>query len=400
MSEADKAIWFGKNAPEKFTCLSTHFINNPDTRLSSEHYSKYSEVVFTEAPISNYGNWPFIIDELFKLSKGKTTFKIRFRVSSPVFSTPKFYKQIHNLSAGSVEFVSLERAEKNDGFIVTFTATRRRFDVGRNWSFGILWDGKNEEYLRSYVDSVANLANSGALTEIIICGPRPTFEIALDHTIVEADNDTEKYANISRKKNIIISQAKFENICIAHNRYKLDANFIKAFDRINHDFDICVVKQILNDTGERVPDWVSQASDQRLTANYLLNYGEYSPYLYVPGGLVIGKKHVLTAFPFNDLGTWNMAEDVELSQRLMSADYLPRLNTKTIARVLQLRKEIIADFKKPDLNNFYHHIDLFQGPHARVDRYWAFLKRNVKLLLSDPLSLYSTIKNRLKNRAG
>ncbi|WP_312062029.1 hypothetical protein [Pantoea septica] len=400
MNGVEQAIWFGKNPPEGYVCLSTHFISTPDTRISSEHYNKYNNIVFTEAPVSNYKKWPFIIDELFKLSSGKTTFTIRFRASSAVFSIPKFYKQLHHLSAATIEFLSLERAEKDDGYVVKFSATRRRFDTSRDWSFGILWDGKNESYLKTFIESVSSLTKSASKVELIICGPKPSFEIELDHNVIQADDVTEKYANISRKKNIIIKHAKYQNICVAHNRYKLDANFIKSFERINHDYDVCVVKQILNETGERVPDWVSQASDQRLTANYLLEYGEYSPYIYIPGGLVIGKKHILMAFPFNDLGTWNMAEDVELSQRLIAADYLPRLNSKTIARVLQLRKEIIADFKKPDIDNFYHHIDLFQGPHARVDRYNSFFKRNIKILLTEPAALYSKLKVHIKNNKG
>lgn len=395
MSEKKQFIWFGKNPPEGFKCLSTDFVRTIDTRLSPEHYQSYTDIYFTEAPISNYNNWPFILDELFKIANGKTTFSIRFRASSPFFSIPKFYKQIHQLSAGSAEFTNLENGDDIDGYIIRFTATRRVFDNSRNWSFGILWDGKNESYLRAFADSVTNQVKSSAKVELIICGPKPTFDITIDHTFLQTDETTEKYANISRKKNLIIKAANYENICLAHNRYQLDTNFIKSFDRINHDYDVCVIKQVLNDTGERVPDWVSQASDQRLTANYLLNYGDYSPYLYIPGGLVIGKKHVLMANLFNDLGTWNMAEDVELSQRLMALDYLPRLNSKTIARVLQLRKEIIADFKKPDLNNFYHHIDLFQGAQARSNNLLEFIKRNILLLISNPKSAIIKIKKRL-----
>ena len=398
MSESEKMIWFGKNPPQPCVSLSTEFVRTVDARLSPEHYYQYSNINFTESLISNYQNWPFIVDELFKLSNGKTTFSFRFRANSPYFSIPKFYKQIHHLSAGSVEFVSIESGDHIDGYVLCFTATRREFDISRNWSFGILWDGKNENHLKSYIDSVSKLASSDVNVEVIICGPKPSFEITLDNSIIQADENTERSANISRKKNLIIKKAKYSNICLAHNRYQLDENFIKSFDRINHDFDVCVIKQVLADTGERVPDWVSQASDQRLTANYLLTYGEYSPYIYIPGGLVIGKKNVLMAHLFNDLGTWNMAEDVELSQRLMASDYLPRLNTKTVARVLQLRKEIIADFKKPDVSNFYHHIDLFQGSRQRSKVYGALVKRNTKLLLNNPTSLFKKIKSKIKNK--
>ncbi|HAU5562559.1 TPA: hypothetical protein JD264_01890 [Serratia fonticola] len=396
MSVAQQMIWFGKNPPTGWVNLSTDFVNKVDTRLSPEHYTKYNHINYTEHPISNFNNWPFVLDELFKLSIGKTIFSLRFQSSSPNFSIPKFYRQIHHLSAGTAEFVSLDKSKNSDDYILCFTATRREFDVSRNWSFGILWDGRNEDFLKCYVDSVSRLTTSQSSIELIICGPKPTFEIELDHTVIQADENTERYANISRKKNLIIKHAKFENICLSHNRYQLADDFIKSFDRINHDYDVCVIKQVLRETGERVPDWVSQASDQRLTANYLLKYGEYSPYIYIPGGLVIGKKNILMANLFNDLGTWNMAEDVELSQRLMASDYLPRLNSKTVAQVLQLRKEIISDFKTPDVNNFYRNIDLFQGHVARGERYIRFIRRNIKLLFTDPAAILGKLTIRMK----
>jgi len=390
------AIWLGPDAPADYVNVSLDFINTPDTRLSSEHYHKYKVINFTEACISDFPKWPFILDELFKLSDSESEFVIKFNTLSSTFSVPKFYKQIHHLSNGTVELLSLENSDVAGIYILNFKASRRAYSSNRSWSFGIVWDGKNENHLESYVRSVEKQIKYNSEIELIICGPAPSFEINFDHCVISSDEHTEKYANISRKKNKIIKKAKYENICIAHNRYQLDDNFIKSFDRIKHDFDVCVVKQVLSETGERVPDWVSQASDQKLTANYLLSYGDYSPYMYVPGGLVIAKRDILLENLFNDLGTWNMAEDVELSQRLMAKDYVPRLNSRCITKVLQLRKEIIADFITPDITNFYRNIDQFSSGTTNHYNHKSFIYRNLLQLYRDPVAFLRKIKRKLK----
>jgi len=396
MTESYQGIWFGHNAPAGFITLSLDFIATTDTRISPSHYNKYNKITFSEACISEFPKWPFVLDELFKLSNAETTFTIKFNSLSNTFSIPKFYKQIQDLSAGTASFVRLEKDDIAGIFTLVFTARRRSYDNSRNWSFGVLWDGKNENLLREFSLSIEKQAQHGSDIELLICGPKPSFEINIRHAVIETDDITEQYANISRKKNLLIQNSSFENICIAHNRYKLDENFIKSFDRFNHDFDICVIKQTLLDTGERVPDWVSQASDQKLTANYLLPYGSYSPFQYVPGGLVVGKKNVFNAIPFNDLATWNMAEDVELSQRLIGAGFLPRLNSRTVASVLQLRKEIIDDFKIPDVNNFYKNIDLFGTESNFSANNGTLLKRSLNLLFSDPRSFLRKLKSKIK----
>lgn len=396
MIENYQGIWFGHNPPKDFANLSLDFISTTDTRLSPSHYNKYNRISFSETCISDFSKWPFILDELFKLSNGLTTFTIKFNSLSSTFSIPKFYKQIHDLSSGSAKFLKIEQNEIAGIYTLVFTAIRRNFDNSRNWSFGILWDGKNENLLKEYVLSVEKQLKHGSKIEILICGPKPSFDINISHIIIETDDTTEKYANISRKKNLIIHNSNYENICIAHNRYKLDDGFIKSFDRFNHDFEICVVRQVLSDTGIRVPDWVSQASDQKLTANYLLPYGSYSPFQYVPGGLVIGKKNVLSAIPFNDLATWNMAEDVELSLRLNAAGFLPRLNSKSVVSVLQLRKEIIDDFKSPDIDNFYTNIDLFNPNSNFLRNNSNSIKRNIKLLVSEPSLFFRKLKLKIK----
>ncbi|WP_347290663.1 hypothetical protein [Kluyvera georgiana] len=402
MKPNTRKLWIGHSAPVDYKQVTTDFINTVDTRIASSFYNRYDEINFTDTPISDFSRWPFVLDELFKISSGETVFTLRFNVLSRTFGLPKFYKQIYDLADGQVEILSLVSDRISGVFTLSFKATRRKYDKSHGWSFGILWDGKSEENVLSFINSIHLCIKDKNDFELIICGPKPNFEIDIPFSLVETDDLTEKLANISRKKNLIAKSARYENLCIVHNRYTLDDGFLKAFDDIEYDYDICIARQLLAETGERVPDWVSQASDQKLVANYLLPYGDYSPFMYVPGGIVIVKRHILLDNPFNELITWNMAEDVEWSQRLIAKSIIPRLISKASVTVLSIRKEILSDFKKPDIMNFYDNIDQFSTHEMRriSNRSQLFGKilSIFKLAIRNPVLFFEKLKNKLRRQ--
>lgn len=129
----------------------------------------------------------------------------------------------------------------------------------------------------------------------------------------------------------------------------------------------------------------------------MIDYGEYSPYQYIPGGLVISKRDILLANPFNELATWDMAEDIELSQRLTNLGYQFKLNKKTHANVLSLRKEILDDFKVANIDRFYENIDLFSIENRVTEgknlKKYFFLA--VNLFKNDPKLLLKVILKRM-----
>ncbi|AJJ17407.1 hypothetical protein [Yersinia intermedia] len=394
-----KNLWIGNKPPIGFVELDPNCIDQSGSLDSIEHFGRYTEIKFVQYAISSFKNWPIILDDIFRFINGECLFEIRFNAIDKYFSIPKFYRLIYLLSNGSMNFLSIKNYEDKAGeYLIRFTAIRRPFNNDPGWSFGILWDGKNEGFLRRFIESIESQVDHNNTYEIIVCGPKIVSNYKTTIRFIESDEVSESYSNISRKKNKIIKSALYNNVCIAHNRYKLACNFIKSFALIKYEYDVCIIPQKLEKSGIRVPDWVSQASDQKLTSNYLIDYGQYSPYQYIPGGLVIAKRDVLLANPFNDLATWNMAEDIELSQRLTNLGYQFRLNKQTHANVLSLRKEILDDFKVANIDRFYENIDLF-GITNRVTEDQSLKKYfslGVNLLKNDPKLLLKIVLKRLR----
>ncbi|MBV6821302.1 hypothetical protein KWG64_25510 [Rahnella sp. PD12R] len=393
--------WIGDNKPAGFTSISVGFTQHQDARIHAEHYGVYQDINCTEILISQYDNWPVLLDEVFLLgvSDEDCTFTFKFNVVDSKFSLPKFYRQLYLLTNGTVKLLSFVKDQQPGVFLISFKCRVRRSSANNGWSFGLLWDGNNKEHLLAFIESLYKQVNYEGEFEILICGPSIELDVTDKVRFVESDEETELLANISRKKNRLISAAQYNNICIVHNRYSLAEDFISSFESIKNSYDICIIPQFLLGSNLRVPDWISQASDQKLTANYLLDYGEYSPYQYMAGGIIIGKKQVLIDNPLNDLATWNMAEDVEFSQRLINSGYVLRLNSTTKATVLSIRQEILDDFHKPDLNHFFNNIDQFQVAsqlNASLTRRQNRVLRAITILLEDPKLFLRKIMRKFK----
>lgn len=375
-----RSCWVGENTAPNENLTIVGLRDAYIHRFPSEFHGAFSDVQCIEKPISGYPNWPLLLDEILRLGSDECTFKILLSLGDPKFSIASFYKQVFKRSQGKCRICSVENINDVGGVEVKFSIEREIKQLSKNWSFGVIWDGKGKNYLVDFIESVYNQKLNGEEFEVIICGPKT--ELKYEVTFIEAPLEAEELSNISQKKNLIVKSAKNENVCIVHNRYMLDDNFVSSFEDFGYDFEMCIVPQVLKFSGERVPDWVTQASDNVLTKNYWLEYGEFSPFQYCPGGLTIAKKEILEGTPWNELATWNMAEDVELSQRLRDEGLVYKLNHFTTARVLSLRKEIIDDFHPASLEHYYSNVDQYQ----RVEKKSTLLckiKNFVKRILSN-----------------
>ena len=339
----------GLNKSEEEEILFS-FDSLSNIRLPIEYHGRFKKVIFTEKPISSYLNWPLILDEVIRSGCGDCSFSFLITTGEHYFSIASFYKQIYLISKGNIKLNHIRSINNLGGYEIDFSVRKTLPQHKNTWSFGVVWDGSNLEYLSDFIYSVTLQKSIYLEFEIIICGPKfDTSKFKTDIIFVSVSESDEKMSNISVKKNKIVKSARYENICIVHNRYKLPSNFIDSFLTFGLDFELCVVPQMLNSNKIRVPDWVSQSSDFRLTKNYWLEYGSYSPYQYSPGGMIIAKRDILLETPWNELITWNMAEDVELSQRLRNKGYVYKLNDQTKALVLSLREDIIKDFNYIDV---------------------------------------------------
>lgn len=339
----NRTAWIGSTpSSEKYVSIPELIIKENYHRVNPKHHGSFDEVIFIENNLSDFFTWPLIIDELIRLLDciGKVTLKIR--ISSPFFSIVSLNNKLYGLSEGNLDLESF--IYENDYILMTFMFNRKEIYLDNNWTFGIIWDGKNKIFLEKYINSIHNQTMKTKY-EILICGPNVNLNNNLNCHFIETNNDIERYSNISKKKNLIVSKSLFDNICIVHNRYELNNDFIESFNSFGLDFDIVVVKQKLLD-GRRVPDWIAQSSNYVFTKNYLLNYDDYSPYQYVGGGIIVSKRSVLLKHRWNELSVWNTGEDLELSKRLRDNGIEPRFNSYTAVNVLSLREGILEDFTR------------------------------------------------------
>lgn len=127
------------------------------------------------------------------------------------------------------------------------------------WTFGIATHGNNQNLLKVILSIEA------------LKIPRDKFEIIL---AVDERNDNIKYHQIiipekfriknliwpeklSKKKNDIIKEAKFENICLLHDYIAFDIDWYKAYIEFKENWKICGNQvRNLNVRGNRIADWI------------------------------------------------------------------------------------------------------------------------------------------------
>ncbi|OHE73726.1 MAG: hypothetical protein A2Y14_00305 [Verrucomicrobia bacterium GWF2_51_19] len=96
----------------------------------------------------------------------------------------------------------------------------------KGWTFGILTGGK-DGYAKAMVEG---LLRFNVPLEIILCGPMPQG-LPKDNRIRCIDLDSsEPRGWITRKKNLIAAEARYENLCLMHDRFEIPENFIEAME--------------------------------------------------------------------------------------------------------------------------------------------------------------------------
>ena len=95
-----------------------------------------------------------------------------------------------------------------------------------NWTFGIITAGNNFDNLSKICDSIYNQQIPEEQYEIIIVGGN---NIELPNVRHIPFDESKKSKWITKKKNIIAENAKFDNLCIMHDYIILDNQWYKHF---------------------------------------------------------------------------------------------------------------------------------------------------------------------------
>lgn len=189
------------------------------------------------------------------------------------------------------------------------------------WSFGIVSDGRKNDRILNIIHQIKNF--NIPVYEILICGPSPSSSLP---EYVKVLDDSDLYNDvrtpISKKKNRIIQQARYNNLVIIHDRISFhDQWYSKMIEHGNYFDQMCM--RILDESSRlrRIQDWMEIFHDITLfehSSAKEMSYTDWSKHIYVNGGALIIKKHIIEEVLLNPNLHWGEMEDVDLSERLYS----------------------------------------------------------------------------------
>lgn len=297
-------------------------------RVQPELHQQFDLVLSIEEGLDSFGNsWEAQLDELTRLLRASGTLILKFKQTNLVnlISVKRFLWRSLILE---VKLTDQWIDNQQDIFMV-INVKRKNFDSYKKekWTFALITDGQRNKNVEKFIKSVQ--IQAAGPHEILIVGPKAKYKGA---RIIEFANGD--LPRIAEKKNIIGLEAANQNICISHDRYKLDRNFVSNWKKFGYDFDFCTVAQ-RTQTGEIYPSLVSlpQKIEQWQSPEYF-NDGVYADGNFINGGFFIIKKHLISDFPMNSLSLHNEAEDVEYSWSLRYGGVSTRINAFSRAIVI------------------------------------------------------------------
>jgi glycosyltransferase involved in cell wall biosynthesis len=197
-------------------------------------------------------------------------------------------------------------------------------------TFGIITVYEDKARLQEIILSIRNL-NIPEYEIIFVGGGDSSGIDGEDIRIIDFD-ENEKPKWITRKKNIIVQNARYDNVVLLHDYHVFDPGWYEAFKTFGIDWDICSCPQYLI-TGSRNPmDWSLWDKPGHGRA-WSLNYNDWSQtqYMYISGGFFMVKRHVMIEEPLDESRGWNEEEDVEWSMRVRNK-YVMKCNENSIVR--------------------------------------------------------------------
>jgi hypothetical protein len=134
--------------------------------------------------------------------------------------------------------------------------------------------------------------------------------------IVEFDETPSRW--ITKKKNVLVNLARYENIVLTHDYLSFHANWWKGWSEFTTPFELAT-NQILTMEGTRHSDWVLQpyefwdaVPEARGNWNVALPYDirGITPVQYIPGNYWIAKTDFMKRYPLDESIIWSPENDV------------------------------------------------------------------------------------------
>jgi len=227
------------------------------------------------------------------------------------------------------------------------------------YSICVLTTIGDKKYFMRLAESIKSARQSLEIdTELIIMdttGNTLTFDF-LDGVKILHRPDLQSNLDFGLKKNLLASEARYSEIVMLHDRFLLTSDFFEKNKKTNTRFAMSSPRVMLPD-GRRGLDWaVVNSSNLSFSVGGLINYRDYSNYLYSPGGAVVVRKAAWEVEPWSEIIGWNEHEDVEMSMRYRDRGFMIGLNPGTL---LALKDRWVDQNKRI---RFSTHQDILPAP--------------------------------------
>jgi hypothetical protein len=188
-----------------------------------------------------------------------------------------------------------------------------------NFTFGIVTSGQEDYNVQQVINSIESL--NIPEYEILVIG---NSDVSRLRTKVIPFNENVKSKWITKKKNLITENAKYNNIVYLHDYVLFQPDWYQGFLHYGEDYNVCMTR-MLNKDGTRYRDWCIWPHNDNFVDGLmtrqrgcLIPYDmtHLSEYMYFSGTYWVGKKDVMTEFPLNENLCWGQSEDVDWSLRV------------------------------------------------------------------------------------
>ena len=328
----------------KLKNCKTYFVE-PDNFYSLKKFAKPEtlDFIYSKNLINDTKFFKILIKEWFYACRinGKIIIEMK---SNKILSFNGLIKECKLLLGDKIIIIGKHIDNLDTGILILkkVKPASKKGDSIDKWTFGILTNGKRDDWVDQEIESILNLKIPHL--EIIICGD---YDNKKNYKINHIQFNPE-IAWITKKKNIIAEKAKYENLVITHDRFIFDKDWFKGMKKYGNYFEVlsCVIK---NSVGGRADDWMTYGTnlnDPLLLGNQgLLDYKDWDKNGYVDGGLYIMKKSVWKKIRWNNRLLWSQGEDIELSRDFYNNGFVVRFNPYSLCKTLSTKKYSLPSYE-------------------------------------------------------
>lgn len=271
----------------------------------------------------------------------------------------KLLSEIKNCIHDKAKIIYSKKGKQNIILLEKVKPFLKKEDSIDKWSFGIITNGQKNDWVEKQIKSIKEQKIPNF--EIIVCGTYFNRKEKNFKYIPFSEKDNLGW--ITKKKNLICENARYENLCIIHDRIIFEKNWFKGIKKYGNFFEIlsCIIK---NEEGDRCGDWITSGNYLgKFSKIGMLDYKDNQRFGYLDGAAYIFKKNVWKKIRWNENLFWNQGEDIDLSQRLYQNGFVMRFNPFSSCITLSWRHGnfLIYKFNKVKDSQFPWDLNLFKN---------------------------------------